>query len=296
MKNNPTGQNFFGENFLGIICRSTAAFVLIVFTKVDLSYSQSQVQVKTNRYLQVEKVSGTVFLRSKNDNRPARNGDRLLSIGDQIITNANSTVTLSIDTGVGVVNVFENTIVRLTSLQVTSDNGRITNLQVPKGKVRLQIRKFTNASSQFNLQTPAVVAGVRGTEYVVNVKDDGRTVLSTFEGAVRTEAQNTGVLVKSGFQNQTIVGEPPSIPTPINEDGKLSYQVLKLFEHDGRKVILVGNVDFANTVSIDGSEQNIDRNGQFRSVVATNTIYRNEIQVIVTTPSGKKYIYDLLIY
>ena len=296
MKNNLNGQIFLRQNFLVALFFNTASIFLIMLAKAEFSYSQSQVQVKTNRYLQVDQVRGTVIFRNQNVNRPARNGDRLTNVGDQIITNGNSTATLTIDTGVGVVNVFENTLVRINALQITSDDGRVTSLQVPQGKVRLQIRKFTNVSSLFNLQTPAVVAGVRGTEYVVNVKDDGRTVLSTFEGAVQTEAQNTGVLVKSGFQNQTIVGEPPSIPTPINENGKLSYQVLKLFEYDGRKVILEGNVDFANTVSIDGIEQNVDRNGRFRTVVATNSIYRNEILVTVSTPSGKRYIYQLLIY
>lgn len=289
-------QSFWNKKEFSIFCYSSAAFILVIFAKVELIDAQSQLQVKTNRYLQIEQIQGTVFLRNQNTNRPARKGDRLTNIGDEIVTDGKSTAVLSVDTGVGFVNVAEKTVLRINALQVTNDNGRITTLQVPKGNVRLRIRKFTNPNSRFDIQTPAVVTGVRGTEYVVNVKNDGRTVLTTLDGAVLTSAQNTDVLVNKGFQNQTTVGEPPTQPVPIQDNGDLDYQVFKLFENDGRQAVLVGKVDFANTVTIDGVEQNVDRDGQFRTVLNTNGIYRAEIQLIVTTPSGKQRTYDLVIY
>ncbi len=289
-------QSFWNKKVFVLLGYTSVTCISVLFGKVELGNAQSQLQVKTNRYLQVEQIQGKVFFRNQNTNRPARKGDRLSNVGDEIVTDEKSTAVLSVDTGVGFVNVAKQTVVRIESLQITSDNGRITNLQVPRGQVRLQIRRFTNPSSRFNLQTPAVVTGVRGTEYVVNVKDDGRTILSTFDGAVLTEAQKTEVLVSKGFQNQTIVGEPPSQPMPIQENIDLDYQVLKLFESGDRKVILVGKVDFANTVSIDGIEQNIDRDGQFRTELTTNSIYRAEIKVIVTNPLGKQRIYELAIF
>ncbi len=296
MSNSLTFQRFWDKKFLGVICYGSAACILVLWGKVELSSAQSQVQVKTNRYLQVEQVQGNVFFRNQNVNRPARKGDRLTNIGDEIVTSGRSTAVLSVDTGVGFVNVDEQTTVRINSLQISNDNGRITNLLVPRGIVRLRIRRFTNPSSRFDIQTPAVITGVRGTEYVVNVKNDGRTVLATLDGAVNTSAQNIDVLVNKGFQNQTIVGEPPSQPVPIQDNTDIDYQTIKLFENGERQVILVGNVDFANTVSIDGVAQNVDRDGQFRAVLNTNSIYRAEIQVIVTTPSGKQRTYDLVIY
>jgi hypothetical protein len=169
-------------------------------------------------------------------------------------------------------------------------------LLIPKGKVRLQVRRFSNTSSIFNVITPGVVAGVRGTEYVVNVNNEGRSVISTFDGAVQTEAQNVGVLVNKGFQNQTLLGEPPSRPVPILDNTELDYQILKLFEYNGRQVILVGKVDFANTVSVDGVEQNVDRNGQFRAELMTNSGYRGEVRVIVESASGKQQTYNLNVY
>ncbi|MCL1495015.1 MAG: FecR family protein [Pseudanabaena sp. Salubria-1] len=296
MINNISCQNLWNKKFFGILNYGSAAFILVLSGNVDLSDAQSQLQVKTSRYLQVEQVRGKVFFRNQNTNRPARKGDRLSTIGDEISTDGKSSAVLSVDTGIGFVNVSEKTVVRIDKLQITSDDGRITILKVPKGQVRLQIRRFSNPSSRFNIHTPAVVTGVRGTEYVLNVKDDGRTILSTFDGAVMTEAQNSEVLVDKGFQNQTILGEPPSQPVPIQDNNDLEYQVLKQFEEGDRKVILIGNVDFANTVSIDGVEQSVDRNGQFRAVLTTNSIYRAEIKVIVSNPLGKQRIYELVIF
>ena len=296
MSNSLTRQRFWSQKLFDALCYSSAAYIFLLCGKVELSNAQSQVQVKTNRYLQVEQIQGNVFFRNQNTNRPARRGDRLTNIGDGIVTSGKSTAILSVDTGVGFVNVSEQTTVRINSLQISNDNGRITNLLVSRGIVRLQIRRFTNPNSRFDIQTPAVVTGVRGTEYVINVKNDGRTILSTLDGTVNTFAQNIDVLVDKGFQNQTIVGEPPSQPVSIQDNVDLDYQVLKPVENEGRQVILVGNIDSANIVSIDGVSQEVDRDGQFRAVLTTNSIYRTEIQVIVATPSGKQRTYDLVIY
>ena len=289
-------QGCLNKRFLGLVCSSGFASLLVIFGKPEFSIAQSQLQIERSRHLQVEQLVGNVSVRSQNANRPARRGDRISNVGEEIVTGNGSTALLSIDTGIGFVNVSENTVVRVNSLQVTNSNGRVTSLLIPKGKVRLQVRRFSNPSSIFNVITPGVVAGVRGTEYVVNVNNEGRSVISTFDGAVQTEAQNVGVLVNKGFQNQTFLGEPPSRPVPILDNTELEYQVLKLFEYNGRRVILVGKVDFANTVSVDGVEQNIDRNGQFRTELMINSGYRGEVIVKVESPSGKQRTYNLNAY
>jgi FecR protein len=289
-------QSFLNKKFLCLICSSGFASLLVIFGKIELSIAQSHLQIERSRYLQVEQLQGNVSIRSQNSDRPARNGDLISNVGDEIFTGKGSTALLKIDTGIGSVSVSENTVVRINSLQVTSSNGRVTNLLIPKGKVRLQVRKFSNPSSIFNVITPGVIAGVRGTDYVVIVKDDSRSLVSTFDGAVQTEAQNVGVLVAKGFQNQTVLGEPPSQPIPIQDNAELDYQFLKLFEYNGRQVVLVGKVNFADTVSIDGVEQNVDRNGQFRAELMTNSIYRGEIRVIVESSSGKQRVYNLDVY
>jgi len=155
-------QGFLNKRFLGLVCSTGFASLLVIFGKPELSNAQSQLQIERSRYLQVEQLVGNVFIRSQNANRPARRGDLISNVGEEIVTGNGSTALLSIDTGIGFVSVSENTVVRVNSLRVTNSNGRVTSLLIPKGKVRLQVRRFSNTSSIFNVITPGVVAGVRG--------------------------------------------------------------------------------------------------------------------------------------
>ena len=113
-------------------------------------YAQTSLQVRTNQWLKVEQVSGNVKYR----NRAAKVGDRLQAVNDEISTGNNGSAVLSVDTAVGTIYVAPNTTIRISGFRIAPDNGRITNLFVPRGKVRLQIRKFTHRGSQLSIQTP----------------------------------------------------------------------------------------------------------------------------------------------
>jgi hypothetical protein len=227
--------------------------------------AQRAIQVRTDQWLKVEQMSGNVTYRNLYNyaNRPARVGDRLQAASDEISTGANSSAVLSVDTGIGSIYVTENTTIQIRSFRVASDNGRITNLFVPRGKARLQIRKFTNRGSQLNIQTPAGISGVRGTKYIVNAKPNGNMVLTTITGIVATTAQNQTKLVNGGFQNLTVVGEPPSDAVPIRNDASLNYVINKKTAGSGRSIVLSGYTDPFNTVKVDGLEQSLDRSGRF---------------------------------
>jgi hypothetical protein len=54
-------KNLWNKKFFRIFSYGSATLILGLFGKVDLSFAQSQLQVKTNRYLQVEQVRGKVF-------------------------------------------------------------------------------------------------------------------------------------------------------------------------------------------------------------------------------------------
>lgn len=251
------------------------------------SYAQTGLQVRTNQWLRVEQVSGNVKYR----NRAARVGDRLEAVNDEISTGNNSSAVLSVDTAVGTIYVAPNSTIRINSFRLAPDNGRITNLFVPRGKARLQIRKFTNRGSQLNIQTPAGISGVRGTDFAVLAKVDGKTVLTTYQGSVTSTAQNRSVIVKSGTENFTIVGQPPSTPMPIKDDPTLRYVVDRRLVNAKRAIFLVGYTNPVNIVKVNGIEQKIDRNGQFSlQLPATSTLTLN---VTVETPQGKVSPYEI---
>lgn len=255
--------------------------------------AQKAIQVRTDQWLKVDKVMGTVKYRNlyNYENRAARVGDRLQTTSDEISTGANSSAVLSVDTGVGVINVSENTTIQIRSFRLASDNGRVTNLFVPRGKARLQIRKFTNRGSQLNIQTPAGISGVRGTNFMVIARPNGNMITTTFEGSVATTAKNQSRMVNGGFQNITIVGESPSIPVPISNDAGLRYTINRQTSGSGRSVVFVGYTNPFNTVKVDGLEQSLDRSGKFSlQLPATSSL---KVKVTVETAMGKIQDYEI---
>lgn len=255
--------------------------------------AQGGIQVRANQWLQVDQISGKVTYRNFYNyaNRPARVGDRLQAVSDEISTGANSSAVLTVDTAVGSIYMSENTTVKINSFRVASDNGRITNLFVPRGKARLQIRKFTNRGSQLNIQTPSGISGVRGTGYIVTAKSNGSMVVTTLSGSVATTAQNQTKLVNGGFENLTFVGEPPSTPVPINNDPNLRYVIIKESQASKRFIVFRGYTSPFNVVTVDGKEQSLDRNGNFSmQFPATSSL---KVNVKVETPQGSVQVYEI---
>ncbi len=256
--------------------------------------AQGGIQVRADQYLKVEQITGNVKYKNLYNyaNRPARVGDRLQSISDEISTGENSTAVLSVDTSVGSIYVSENTTIKIQSFRFAADNGRITNLVLPRGKARLQIRKFTNRGSQLNIQTPAGISGVRGTQYIVTAYPNGNMAIITFEGKVASSAQNRTEIIGAGQQNITIVGEPPSPAVPINESTSLRYSIDKQTSGTERSILLVGYTSLFNTVKVDGVEKSLDRNGKF-SVQLRVIPSSLKVNVKVETPQGKVQAYEI---
>ncbi|WP_055075238.1 FecR domain-containing protein [Pseudanabaena sp. 'Roaring Creek'] len=277
--------------FLGL-CIDVSGAILLPQSKQGV-IAQNGIQVRTNQWLKVEKVSGNVTYRNlyNYENRSAQNGDLLQTPSDEISTGANGTAVLSVDTGVGSIYVSENTTIRINSFKIAADNGRITNLFVPRGKARLQIRKFTNRGSQLNIQTPAGISGVRGTRYIVQAKNSGDMVITTLQGSVATTAQNQTKMVNGGFQNLTVVGQPPSTPVPINNDASLRYAIDRRASGSGRSIVLIGYTNPFNTVKVEGKEQALDRSGKFYLQLPAPSSLK--IAVTVETTTGKIQVYEI---
>jgi hypothetical protein len=255
--------------------------------------AQKDIQIRTDQWLKVEEVTGNVTYRNfyNYDNRPAKVGDLLQITSDEISTGTNGSAVLTVDTAVGSIYVAENTTIQIRSFQVAADNGRITNLFVPRGKVRLQIRKFTHRGSQINIQTPAGVSGVRGTQYIAIVKPNGNMLIATIEGSVATTAQNQTEIVNGGFQNITVVGEPPSTPIAFTDDASLSYIINRQVSGLSRSIVVSGYTSPLNTVKVDELEQSLDGSGEFSlKFPATSSL---KVKVTVETPTGKIQVYEI---
>lgn len=262
----------------------------ILLTTSYPAYSDA-VTVRVNRWLAIRQPVGSVSYTRAGQSRQAREGDRLQSVGDGVTTGEASSTRLEIDTQIGTVEVAEETKVAVQALETTPSDGRITRLKVDRGRVRLQVRTFTNPDSQLEIETPAGVSGVRGTDFGVVVQPDGKMGVATLEGNVVTEAQSQVVEVPAGFQNVTIPGEPPSEPVPFNNEPRLDYQVERVIKRGVRRVRLVGQVDPTSTVLYKGEPQAIDREGTFNLLFPARS--RLKVQITVITPLGREQTYEL---
>lgn len=248
-------------------------------------------KVRVNRWLEVRQIQGSVTLISGQTTRAARNGDRLQSVGDGVQTGANSNTVLAVDTGIGFVNVSEKTNIRVQQLEKLPDGGHITRLQVTGGQARLQVRRFTHPSSRLEIQSPAGLSAVRGTEFGVSIQPDGKTGVATLEGKVAAIAQGASVPIEAGFQSLVVPGEPPTPPTRLREDTRLQLQLLESVGNNQARI--AGQVDPVNLVLINDQPLSLERNGEFDVQVPLPRDRR--VRAVVTTPLGTKQLYELAV-
>jgi len=258
---------------------------LLMVLSPQMVASQSSIDVRVDRWLSVESLTGQVEYLSAQSQRSAQVGDYLINVDDGIKTGEDSSSTLRVDTGIGTITLLDNTELRIQRLDFAPDNGRITHLYVSQGNVRVNLRRFSHPGSEFDIETPSGVSGVRGTEFGVIVHpEDSRTGIATQSGAVYAAAQAVTVTVPDGFQTLIRPGEPPLDPTPIPAEPTFTYRIDYLVEGDQRRIELIGKIDPINQVYVDEILQSLNEVGEFRYAVLP---YRGAtVRVRVVTPLG----------
>lgn len=269
----------------------TVILTLLLCSLNHAAVAPQPITVRVDRWLAVRQAQGPVSLRQQGRVRTVRTGDRLQAVGDRLITGKRATAVLEVDAGIGLIQVAENTQVEVRSLGVESDNGRTTTITVPYGQVRLRLRPFTHRSSVLEVQTPAGVSAVRGTEFGVAVQANGKTGLATLTGSVAAIAQSSSVFVPGGFQNLTLPGESPSPAVPLKEDTQLRYQLERQIQHSMRRFRLLGQVDPVNLVFVGDTPQDTDRNGRFTLSLPATTAQM--LQITVVTPLGRRQTHEV---
>lgn len=95
-----------------------------------------------------------------------------------------------------------------------------TALKVFKGQTWF---KFVKRGSEFLIETPSLVAGIRGTVFDVAVSSRGKSVLSVVQGAVAVRGKNGSgqeMLVKGGTATSCSVGEELASAYAFNVEKK----------------------------------------------------------------------------
>ncbi len=241
------------------------------------------IQLPASRAVEVRQIRGTVTYQG----RPARVGDRLTAPGQQIVTGRQSSAVLAVDTGIATINVAELTTVQVQNLSMAANGGRITRLSVPRGQARIQARPLTNPNSRLEVSSPAGVAGVRGTVFGVGVGPNGKTGVSTLEGAVATTAKGRTVTINSGYSSLVFPGDAPTQPKLTQEN--LKYELISLSPINRNRARLICTVDPLNLIFLNDQPLAMDRTGRVDTLVPrpANAEYR----VVVRSPLGKEELH-----
>jgi hypothetical protein len=133
----------------------------------------------------------------------------LVASGDRVRTGASSAVTLSFFEG-GVSTLDANTDLIISQLRSNREGGtQIIVLYQRVGRTFNRVQPLSGSASRFEIETPAAVASVRGTEFTVVVEPEGATGLGVTEGRVDVTAQGATVVVRAGHGTSVRLGQSP---------------------------------------------------------------------------------------
>ena len=244
-----------------------------------------------NGWMEIQQTSGKVTI-TQSPPRPAKVGDRLNKPGDTIETARSSMALLRLDSGMGSIQVAENTKLRIQKLKKLLDGSRITTLAIEKGQVRTKVRRFTSPRSSLQIVSPAGIAAVRGTEYGISVSDDGRMVIATESGLVAATAQGETVELSTGFGSRIREGEKPSPPQKFDKLLKLDVYDIEI---NDSQLHINGAIHPLNTLAIAGVEVPVEDDGSFEALVEIPSLKSlSQISIAVRNPLGEEKAYPLL--
>ena len=169
------------------------------------------------------KVKGNVDLIRNLESSALKLEDNLFN-GDEVETKAESFAAIKFEDESSIIKLFPNTILNIhTEKQGNKYNKRSL---LTMGELWARVEKGTG---KFEIETPTTVVSVKGTNFMLNINEDGTTQLYTFEGEVFFQNKITGEAeaILAG-QKGTISGDKPIIIVPFdpNEINELQSEFI----------------------------------------------------------------------
>ncbi len=167
---------------------------------------------------------------------PARQGMELKT-GDRVITGHDGRVEVRFDDG-SISRIAPNSRTDLQSLyRQGADGPEVTVLEGRWGRLWNNIKEVVQRNSRFDVNTPSVVAGVRGTLFLIRVEVSGETLVRVYQGRVEANPPHPGrSLLINAFQQAVFVpGEPlPVKADPIDFSDIDDFELLNLMKDNPR--------------------------------------------------------------
>ncbi|MDS1026067.1 FecR domain-containing protein [Burkholderia pseudomallei] len=171
--------------------------------------------------------------------------DATLTEGDRLRTGSNAFVTLELSDGTHL-SLPPDSQIDLATLRRTVLTGTLERvIDLRRGSVDSEVTHLKKKDDRFQIRSPSVVAGVRGTRFRVNYDKDGRAsttveVLDGTGGAAPRATRAPDTLVHANFGNVTsasgVVGSPIALldapqlanPAKIQDDPQVAFDLVPL--------------------------------------------------------------------
>ncbi|MCL2154986.1 MAG: FecR family protein [Leptospirales bacterium] len=164
-------------------------------------------------------LTGDVSIVLNDNTEKANVGDKIIQ-GMTILTGTKSVVDIYFESCV--IRVLENSSVAMKELiKNLADNKELTELYVKNGKMFTQVTRKLTEKEKFKISTPTSVAGVRGTEFLVD-EDNGKSKISCVEGTVAVrdalEDDSSFIDVENGKAASIESGKPITVDDLSEEE------------------------------------------------------------------------------
>lgn len=143
--------------------------------------------------------------------------------GDKIRTGKDSNITLRFADGSRLM-IMENSQLILDTMTVYGESEVMnTRMRLQKGQVETQAAPLKGPAAHYEIITPVIAVGVRGTDFRVGADADAKVSRSeVLHGAVAVEAEGTQLSVPAGFGTLAEKGKPPLPPVALLKEPDLT--------------------------------------------------------------------------
>jgi hypothetical protein len=136
--------------------------------------------------------------------------DEPLAVNDVIKSGVNSKVSVTFFDG-SVIELKPDTRIEIKELQ--QGKSKSIKLKQELGATLSKVEKLLDSASRYEIETPAAVAAVRGSQMIVEVEIDGTTSVGNVAGSISVTAQGLEVPIPEGKHSTVVPGSVPGQPT-----------------------------------------------------------------------------------
>lgn len=204
--------------------------------------------------------------------QPLKPGRRLKP-GDRIRTGKGEIVNLEVP-AVTYSRITESSLIEVKELNrteeerglLTTETVVVNNIKLNeiRGKVQNSVKKHEGVATDYELQTPNAVAGVRGTDFQCQVTTFGQTKCAVLDGEVRfSSLKNPRASVTLGAGQQSQIGADEARPSEPSEISRETRRELERIQEQARTAlqqpptlssIQLNGTSFENSISLAYSE------------------------------------------